>query len=69
MERILEKGVRVLEKIEKDLSGIKDELAQVRKVQERPHKKCIGISQAAVTITKKGVKQDETGQQHIRKER
>lgn len=31
MERILEKLVRTLKEIEKDLSGIKSELAQIRK--------------------------------------
>ena len=34
MERTLEKMVGVLEKIERDLSGIKSELAQIRKEQK-----------------------------------
>lgn len=70
MERTLEKVVRVLEKIERDLSGIKDELAYIRKEQTGPHKRSIGLTpNPTVTITQEGVKKDETGQQHIRKER
>ena len=59
----------MLEKIEKDLSGIKEELAYIRKELEGPHKRSISIYQNAATITQKGVKKDAAGQQHIRKER
>ena len=53
MEHTLERIVRVLEKIEKDLSGIKSELAEVNS-QGKPRKRPIGS--AAVNITgEKGV--------------
>lgn len=39
MERILEKLVRTLKEIEKDLSGIKSELVQIRKHENIAEKK------------------------------
>lgn len=59
MERVIEKGVKVLEKTEKDLSGIKAELELIRKGQEGLHEKNIGMmASPTVTIT---MKRGETG--------